>query len=510
MAYLLGIDIGTSATKALLLTPRGQVAASASESYPVSQPRPGWSEQSPALWWEATVHAVRRALAQATAAGDQVVGIGLAGQMHGSVFLDAADRVIRPCILWNDQRTAAECAEIETRVGRKRLLRLACNPALTGFTAPKVLWLRNHEPRRFDRLRRVLLPKDYVRLCLTGEHATEVSDASGTLFLDVPRRRWSKEVLAALDLDESLLPTCTESPEVSGRLTRRAAADLGLAEATPVVGGGGDNAAGAVGNGVVRPGVIFSSIGTSGVVFAHSDAVHTDPQGRAHTFCHAVPGAWHVMGVVLAAGGAFQWFRDALGQPEIAEAQRQGVDPYDLLTAAAESVPPGAEGLLFLPYLTGERTPHADPEARGAFIGLTARHTKAHLARAVIEGAAFALRDSYEIITGMGIPVRTVIATGGGARSALWRQIQADVYARAVATRSCTEGPALGAALLAGVGAGLWDSVPEACDATLRLATTTKPVARNVRLYQRYYDQYVRLYPALRESFHALGALAKA
>lgn len=509
MNYLLGIDVGTSATKAVLIDETGAAAASASASYPLSQPRPGWSEQAPALWREATVKSVRQALAKAGARGDQVRGIGLAGQMHGAVFLDRADRVIRPCILWNDQRTAAECAEIETRVGRRRLLRLACNPPLTGFTAPKVLWLRNHEPRHFDRLRRILLPKDYVRFLMTGEYATEVSDASGTLFLDVPRRRWSREILARLDLDEALLPACVESPEVTGRLTERAAAELGLAGGTPVVGGGGDNAASAVGNGVVKPGVIFSSIGTSGVVFAYSAQVHTDPQGRAHTFCHAVPGAWHVMGVVLAAGGALQWFRNQLGQAETAEAARRGVDPYELLTQAAAEVPAGSEGLVFLPYLTGERTPHADPLARGAWVGLTARHTKAHLARAVMEGAAFALRDSYEIIVGMGIPVRTVVATGGGARSPLWRQIQADVYCHTVVTLKTTEGPALGAALLAGVGTGVWKTVRQASDATLRIDTRTRPHERRARRYQALYRVFCDLYPAMRDSLHALSRLAQ-
>jgi len=510
MGYLLGIDVGTSATKAVLISPGGEVAASASASYPVSQPRPGWSEQAPRLWWTAAVKSVGQVLAKAGVAGSDVSGVGLAGQMHGSVFLDGRGRVIRPCILWNDQRTAAECEEIEARVGRRRLLQLACNPALAGFTAPKILWLRAHEPRRFDRLAKVLLPKDYVRFRMTGEYATEVSDASGTLLLDVPRRRWSRVILRRLDLDESLLPRCTESPEVSGRVSGKAAAALGLSAGTPVVGGGGDNAASAVGNGVVERGVIFSSVGTSGVVFAHSAEVHTDPKGRAHTFCHAVPGAWHVMGVVLAAGGSFQWFRNEFGRAEVAEAARRGCDPYDLLTARAAEVPVGSEGLIFLPYLTGERTPHADSRARGAWVGLTTRHTRAHLARAVMEGAAFAMRDCYDIITEMGIPVRRIIATGGGARSPLWRQIQADVYGRTVVTLETTEGPSLGAALLAGVGVGVWKNVPEACRATVKIATRARPIARNVRRYRRLHGEYVRLYPALRDSFHALSALVEA
>jgi len=507
MAYLIGIDVGTSATKALLIDPDGRVVASASADYPVSRPKPGWSEQAPDLWWTAAVASVRGVLKTAGIAGDQVGGVGLAGQMHGSVFLDRRDRVVRPCILWNDQRTAAECAEIETRVGRKRLLRIACNPALTGFTAPKILWLRANEPRRFDRVSKVLLPKDYVRLRMTGEYATDVSDASGTLLLDVPKRRWSKEILRRLDLDESLLPTCVESPEVTGRVTAAAAADLGLAPGTPVVGGGGDNAASAVGNGVVRAGVVFSSIGTSGVVFAHSAEVHTDPAGRVHTFCHAVPGAWHVMGVVLAAGGSLQWYRNQLAQAEVAEAKRRGCDAYDVITEQAVQAPPGSEGLLFLPYLTGERTPHADPFARGAWVGLTARHTRAHLAQAVIEGATFAMRDSYEIITGMGIPVRQIIATGGGARSALWRQVQADVYGRSVVTLETAEGPSLGAALLAGVGTGVWRTVPQACRAAVRIDTRTRPVRRNVTRYARLYETYVSLYPALKDTFHALAAV---
>jgi len=404
MAYLLGIDIGTSGTKTLLVDTRGRIKASVTVEYPAYAPRPAWSEQTPGDWWKAATRSVRMALAKAKVKGSQVAGIGLSGQMHGSVFLDASGTVLRRAILWNDQRTGAECDDITRRAGgRRRLIAMVSNPALTGFTAPKILWVRKHEPRIYDRTAHILLPKDYVRYRLTGEFATEVSDASGTLLLDVKRRRWSRKLLALLQIDPDLLPAVYESQEVSGRLTPAAAKATGLAAGTPVVGGGGDQAAGAVGNGIVRRGVISATLGTSGVVFAHADKVETDPKGRVHTFCHAVKGKWHVMGVVLAAGGSLQWFRNTLCQDLVKQAKRKKVDPYELITAAAAKVPPGSHGLYFLPYLTGERTPHADPNARAAWIGLSNMHTRAHMARAVIEGATYAMRDCLEIIAGLGL-----------------------------------------------------------------------------------------------------------
>jgi len=509
MAYLLGIDIGTSGTKTLLIDTRGRIRASVTVEYPSYAPKPAWSEQAPDDWWDATCRSARQALRKARVKGSQVAGIGLSGQMHGSVFLGKRGKVLRRAILWNDQRTGAECDEITRAAGgRKKLIRMVSNPALTGFTAPKILWVRKHEPRVYEKTAKILLPKDYVRYRLTGEFATEVSDASGTLLLDVKRRRWSKKLLDLLRIDADLLPEVFESPEVSGRLTAAAAKATGLVEGIPVVGGGGDQAAGAVGNGIVRRGVISATMGTSGVVFAHADTVETDPDGRVHTFCHAVPGKWHVMGVVLAAGGSLQWFRNALCQDLVREAGRKKVDPYELITAAAADVPPGADGLYFLPYLTGERTPHADPDCRAAWVGLSNMHTRAHMARAVIEGATYAMRDCLEIIQGMGVPVREIRVSGGGARSAFWRQLQADVYRKAVWTVSSEEGPAYGVALLAGVGTGVWKSVPEACDATIKTLRKSAPDRKTVARYCALYPEYGRLYASLKDDFKRIAALA--
>jgi xylulokinase len=430
--------------------------------------------------------------------------------MHGSVFLDRHDRVIRTALLWNDQRTAAECAEIERRAGgRKKLIRLVANPALTGFTAPKILWLRNHEPRNFDRLRKVLLPKDEIRRRLTGQYATEVSDASGTLLLDVAKRDWSKALLAKLDLNADLLPPCHESEEVTGSLTRESAELLGLSTDCLVVGGAGDCAAGAVGNGIVNKGTLSTSIGTSGVMFVHSDKVEIDPQGRVHTFCHAVRGKWHIMGVTLSAGGSLQWFRNRLCQSEMEQAAARNIDAYELLTQEAAAAPAGCEGLFFLPYLSGERTPHADPNARGCFVGLTLAHTRGHLLRAIMEGVAYSLRDSLEIIRGLGVPVREIRASGGGSRSPLWRQIQADVFGQKVATINSEEGAAYGVALLAAVGAGAFKNVPEACKATIRVVRETAANRAAVKTYNRAYPEYQQLYRSLKDDFKRIAALAR-
>jgi len=509
MGYLLGIDIGTSGTKTLLVHPTGRIAAAATAEYPAYAPKPAWSEQDPDHWWQATVKTIRQVLAKARAKAADVTGIGLSGQMHGSVFLDKSGKVLRRAILWNDQRTGAECDAITRAAGgRRALIRMVSNPALTGFTAPKILWVRKHEPRLYDRTAQILLPKDYVRYRLTGEFATEVSDASGTLLLDVKRRRWSTKLLGLLKIDRDLLPDVYESQEVSGRLTPEAARATGLAPGTPVVGGGGDQAAGAVGNGIVRRGVISTTLGTSGVVFAHADRVETDPEGRVHTFCHAVAGKWHVMGVVLAAGGSLQWFRNTLCQDLVRKAKRQKVDPYELITAEAAEAPPGSDGLYFLPYLTGERTPHADPNARAAWIGLSNMHTRAHMARAVLEGATYAMRDCLEIIQGMGVPVREIRAAGGGARSPFWRALQADIYKKTVWTVSSEEGPAYGVALLAGVGTGVWASVPEACDATIRTCEATRPTRAHVRRYDALYPEYGALYRSLKADFARIAELA--
>lgn len=508
MAVYLGIDIGTSGTKTLAIQEDGTILAAATADYPLSHPKPGWSEQNPDDWWQASVKTVRQVLKAGRIRKGDVAGIGLSGQMHGSVFLDKTHNVVRPALLWNDQRTAAECDEITTAAGgRDALIAMVANPALTGFTAPKILWLRNREPRNFAKTVKVLLPKDYVRFRLTGEFATEVSDASGTLLLDVKNRTWSNELLSKLQLDRSLMPSVYESDDVSGRLTDETATLLGLKPGTPVVGGGGDNAAGAVGNGIVKGGIAFATMGTSGVVFTHSDEMQVDPHGRVHTFCHAVRGKWHVMGVVLSAGGSLQWYRNQLGQEETREAKKRKVDPYELITAQAAEAPAGSEGLYFLPYLTGERTPHADPHARAAWIGLTPRHGRPHLARSVIEGATYAMRDCLEIIEGMHIPVREVRLGGGGAASPFWRQLQADIYRKRCIVTNATEGPAFGVALLAAVGTGAYKGVPEACKATIQVVSQTKPDTKTSKVYNRYYPQYGRLYQSLKDDFRSIAEL---
>jgi xylulokinase len=505
MAYLLGIDIGTSGAKVLAIDEKGKVMASASAEYPLLTPQPLWAEQHPQDWWDATCTCLRSVLA--TVPANEVAGIGLSGQMHGLVMLDDNGEVLRPAILWNDQRTQAQCDYITDRVGKETLVAETCNPVLTGFTAPKIIWVRDHEPHLYERARMFLLPKDYIRFMLTGEFATEVSDASGTSLLNVPKRQWSDVVLQRLQIPREHLPRVYESYEVSGKVSRAGAAATGLQEGIPVVGGGGDNAAGAVGNGIVQSGILSVTAGTSGVVFAFADNPTFDPDLRVHTFCHAVPNKWHVMGVMLSAGGSLRWYRDTLGAPETRVAKLMGVDPYELITREAETVPPGSEGLLFLPYLTGERTPHPDPYARGAFVGLTVRHTKAHMARAVLEGVAFGLRDSLEILKGMNISIGNVRAGGGGARSTLWRQIQADIFNFPLSTINIDEGPALGVALLAGVGAGLYSSVEEACSAVIKVMSSTPAIPENAEIYEKYYDVYRALYPALRDQFGTISRL---
>ncbi|MEM6798621.1 MAG: xylulokinase [Planctomycetota bacterium] len=504
MSIFLGVDIGTSGAKTIAINPTGKVLAEASAAYPCHHPKPLWSEQDPEEWWRATVKTIRGVVKKAKLKPADVRGIGLSGQMHGSVFLDKHGEVIRPALLWNDQRTAAECEEIEQRAGgRKRLIKMVANPALTGFQAPKILWLRNHEPRNFDRLRKVLLPTDDVRRRLTGELATEVSDASGTLLLDVVKRRWSKPLLKKLELDPDLLPPCYESEQPTGTLTPSVAKQLRLTTECVVVGGAGDCAAGAVGNGVVKRGVVNVSLGTSGVVFCHSDTPEYDVDGRLHTFCHAVCGKWHMMGVTLTAAGAFQWFADELCKAE-ANARK---NIFELLTAEAAETPPGAEGLQFLPYLAGERTPHADPFARGAFVGLTLKHTRGHMVRALLEGVTLALRDSLDIMADQGVVVRRAHATGGGSKSPFWRQLQADVFGKKVYTMAADEGPAFGVALLAAVGCGEFASVPEACKATVQTASETKPKPAGKRYYDRSAEVFRGLYRSLKGDYEAIAEL---
>ncbi|MDR2704907.1 MAG: xylulokinase, partial [Planctomycetaceae bacterium] len=434
-----------------------------------------------------------------------VKAIGLSGQMHGSVFLDKNDNVIRRAILWNDQRTVAECQEIETSVGgRESLIQLVANPALTGFTAPKILWLRNNEPKHFDKLRKVLLPKDEIRRRLTGEYATEVSDASGMLLLDIANRNWSTQLLSALQLDIDLFGRVYESEDVTGQLTPNAAKQLGLTTDCLVVGGAGDCAAGAIGNGIVNEGILSTSIGTSGVMFVYSDEMKIDPLGRVHTFCHAVRGKWHLMGVNLSSGGSLQWFRNALCPELVAEAKKKKVEVYDLLTAEAEKTSPGSEGLYFLPYLSGERTPHADPFARGCFVGLTLVHGRGHLVRSIMEGVTYSMRDSLEIFQGLDIPVKQIRVSGGGSKSPFWRQIQADVFGQRVVTINSEEGPAFGVALLAAVGAGAFKNIQEACKAVIKVVKETKPNSKTKKIYDNAMPVYQNLYCSLKNDFRKL------
>ncbi len=495
MNVVIGLDIGTTGARALGVDEAGNVVADASAEYPLLTPRPGWTEQHPEDWWRAA----REVLGKVGAAvHGRVAGIGLTGQMHGAVVLDAEDRVIRPALLWNDQRTEAQCLEITERIGAQRLLTIAGNPALTGFQAPKLLWLREVEPANFARVAHVLLPKDYVRLQLSGERATDASDAAGSLLLDLRRRDWSPQILEALELPLEWLPKVYEGPEVTGRLRSDMAADLGLPAGIPIAAGGSDNAAAAVGTGVVEVGLISSSIGTSGVLFASTAGFTPDPSGRLHAFCHAVPGAYHLMGVTLSAGGSMRWWRQVLGG-------KQGYSDLDKLAAAA---PPGSEGLLFLPYLNGERTPHLDPFARGAFVGLSARHGASHLTRALMEGVVYSLKDCLDIMIGLGVKVNQVRATGGGARSPLWRQLQADIYGTPVHQTAVDEGPAFGAALLAGVAASLFDNVEEACTVIRLRPEIAEPDPRRVQIYHRYHEIYRETYPATAVSMRRLSELA--
>lgn len=500
---LLGIDIGTTGSKAILIDPAGAVRASVTTEYPFSTPRPLWAEQDPADWWRATVASIRGALATAGARPEQVAGVGLTGQMHGLVLLDAGGVVLRPCIMWNDQRTAAQCAQITETVGFEELLRLTGNAVLPGFTAPKILWVREHEPAVCARVAHVLLPKDYIRYRLSGEFCCDVSDASGTSLFDVGARRWSDAMLAALEIPAAWLPAVTESPVVSARISGTAA-ETWLAVGTPIVAGAGDQAAQAVGSGIVERGLISVTLGTSGVVFAPSESYRIEPAGRLHAFCHAVPGQWHMMGVMLSAAGSFRWYRDTLGEPERELAAQTGRDAYDLLTEAAAHAPAGCEGLLFLPYLSGERTPYPDPHARGVFFGLTLRHTRAHMTRAVLEGVAYGLRDSLELMRAQGVPIERVRLSGGGARSALWSQILADVFDTEIDTVNVTEGAAYGAALLAGVGSGIYPDVAAAAGAVVRVAGRVAP-GPAAAVYAAYYPRYRALYPALAGEFAALA-----
>jgi xylulokinase len=466
-------------------------------------PRTGWAEQDPHDWWDACQRAIRQVLQATGVPGDEIACIGLTGQMHGAVLLDAADKILRPALIWCDQRTSEECASITRSVGAERLIELTCNPALTNFTLTKLLWVRSHEPDVWRRFRRFMLPKDYVRMRLGGVRAIDVADASGTLLLDVAHRRWSEPMLAATGLESCSLPELYESPDIVGQVTATAAPLTGLKPGTPIIAGAGDQAAGAVGMGIVQPGAVSATIGTSGVVFAATDRPALDPRGRLHTFCHAVPGRWHVMGVTQAAGLSLRWFRDHFGA-----GMDDGRDPYARLCDEAAKVSPGADGVLWAPYLMGERTPHLDPEARGGLVGLAANHGRAHVIRAILEGVAFSLRDTFTIFQEMKVPVREVRLGGGGARSPLWRQIQADVYGCTVSTVAAEEGAAYGAAILAGVGAGVWPSVDVACDSVVHIQQRIPADAGGVTVMERQYRAYRALYPALASVYRATSQSA--
>jgi xylulokinase len=494
---LLGVDISTTGAKALLIDQNGEVIASATTPLTLQTPRPLWSEQNPEEWWQGIKKSIQEVLAGRASAAESIAAIGLTGQMHGLVMLDETGQVLRPAILWNDQRTAAQCDQIRERIGQQRLIRISGNDALTGFTAPKILWVQEHEPEVFAQTRHVLLPKDFIRYRLTGEFAMDKAGGSGTILFDLQARTWSEELLEELDLPREWFPPTFEGPEISGQISRLAAEATGLKAGTPVVGGAGDQAAGATGVGAVEPGIIALTLGTSGVVFAPTESALIEPEGRLHAFCHSSPGRWHFMGVMLSAAGSLQWYRDTIA-PKMS---------FDALVDEAGQIPPGSEGLIFLPYLTGERTPYPDPYARGAWIGLTIRHERAHMTRAVLEGVAFGLKDSFELIRAAGLGVISQVRiSGGGAKSQLWQQILADSLGVELVTVNTTEGAAFGTALLAGVGAGIYSSVPEACQQMISLTGSTPP-SGDLAAYQDFYPQYKALYPALADQFRAIAEI---
>jgi xylulokinase len=498
MEYFLGIDTSTTSSKALLIDARGEVIAVASSPHTLQTPKPLWSEQDPREWWEAVAVSIKSVLEKANVGGERVAAIGLTGQMHGLVLLDDAGNVLRPAILWNDQRTQSQCDEIHRRIGKEKFIQITGNVALTGFTAPKILWVQENEPDVYAKAKHVLLPKDYIRYKLTGEYAMDKADGAGTVLFDLKSRDWSAEVLGILGIDPSWMPRTFEGSEFTGRVNAEAASITGLKIGTPVAAGGGDQAAQAVGVGAVEPGIVGLTVGTSGVIFATTPSALIEPEGRLHAFCHAVPNMWHFMGVMLSAAGSLQWYRDALA-PNMS---------FDDLVKEAESAPAGCEGLLFLPYLSGERTPYPDPLARGAFVGLTLRHTRAHITRAVLEGVAFGLKDSFILIQNAGLgKIAQVRASGGGTKGALWRQILASVLEAELVTVNTSEGAAFGAALLAGVGAGAWLDVPTACRETICVTGQTLPDDDQMNVYRKMYPIYQDLYPALKNNFAKLSTL---
>jgi len=508
MNYFIGIDVGTTGTKAVLIDEKGKVIVSVTKEYPLITPKPNWAEQNPSDWKEATFSGIQEIIKKSKVNSEDIKGIGLTGQMHGAVFLDKDNKVLHPAILWCDQRTAKECVEINEKVGERKIFGITLNPVLTGFQAPKILWLRNNKPSIYEKVKKILLPKDYIRFCLTGEFATDVSDASGTSLFDVKERKWSDEIVEKLQIEKDFLPEAYEGTEITGKITKEVSELTGLKEGTPVVAGGGDQAAGGVGNGIVKEGLLSITIGTSGVIFAHSEKPAVDPEGRLHTFCHAVPGKWHLMGVMLSAGGSFRWLRDTLCQEEVKEAKEKNKDPYEIMTEKAKEITPGSEGLIFLPYLTGERCPYPDPNAKGVFFGLSLKHTKSHLIRSVMEGVSFGLRDSFEIMKEINLPIgENLRVSGGGGRSNLWAQMLADIFNRKIVRLTSEEGPSYGAAILAGVGTGYFESVESACEEFLKEKDVFIPEEKNVKIYNEVYKIFRSLYPVLKDGFDRVSEI---
>lgn len=489
MIYFIGLDVGTSGAKALLINIKGEVIASATNEYPMLTPRANWTEQNPEDWWEASKKSIKSVASKVNK--NEIKGIGLTGQMHGLVTLDENMNVVRPCIMWNDQRTVNECAEINSKIGFEKLVKITGNQVLTGFTVPKILWIKNNEPKNYSKIRKILLPKDYIRFRLTGELATDVSDASGTSLLNVPERNWSDEILSGLEIPKEWMPQLYESAEITGKVKKEICDELNLPENLIVVAGGGDQAAGGIGTGTIREGITSLVLGTSGVVFAHSNKPRIEANGKVHLFCHAVPDAWHVMGVTLSAAGSLQWYRNTF---------HTGSD-YSRLTKAAEEIQPGSEGLFFLPYLSGERTPYADANAKGTFIGATVRHSSAHFTRAVLEGVAYSLRDCFELNEKLGVKTEQVRISGGGAKSELWIQILSDLLNKEIVTLSSTEGAPYGAAILAAVATKEFDTLNQACDSMININTTAIPDKENINIYEDYYNIYKNLYGTLRSTF---------
>lgn len=503
--YFIGIDIGTSGAKAVLINVEGEIITTVTNNYPMQNPHPLWAEQNPEDWWKATKKSISEIIQKNKINAENIKGLGLTGQMHGLVSLDKNGNIVYPCIMWNDQRTADECEEITSKIGFENLLKIIGNPVLPGFTAPKLLWLKKNKPEAYNKINKILLPKDYIRFRLTNVFCTDLSDASGTSLLNVEQRKWSDEILEKLNIPKDWLPNLLESVEICGSITKEASDATGLSVGTPVIAGGGDQAAGGIGSGCIKEGVVSIVLGTSGVVFTQTDKFRNEPQGKLHAFCHAVPGKWNLMGVTLSAAGSFKWYKETF----FTKFSGSSEDPYDILTESAGLVLPGSEGLIYLPYLSGERTPFSDPDAKGSFVGFTLRHSMAHFTRAVLEGVSYSLKDCFELISSMGIQADKIVISGGGAKSKLWRSIIADLFGVEITTLSCTEGVPFGAAILAATGTGYYKNISEACGSILKTGSTTTPDKDKFKLYNDYYSAYKELYPELKTTFKNILSITK-